>query len=534
MIFSIFAVICLIAAAASANANPLIEGDCIRSDPGLRQLSRVLSNKSAISCLGQPLQRHNSNRYWGTQFGKNASVVVYPSTTKDVSLAVQAANRSPLGQDFAFVGGGHSQINASSAYGLVLDLSWMNKSRVILDFQLDNSNIKAVEYEGGSNWGQVQATTNGTGYTAVGARVASVGAGGFSLGGGIGFLAGAYGFATDRLVRLEVVLPSGEIVLASKHNRYSDLFWALQGGSGQFGIVTRFWQEAVPEPKKSYLGFYYIDDNDVERLQNQTVKFFENNKDPFSVIYYGFGFLPADLANPTPESYAKRTLLITVYFENPENPNQLSYNQTFDNFFTGINTTNSTVIQSDYYSNLVFVGQAAYPYGYRRGFYGAQTTKIDVKYLSDLTTKFYSYLDEMQKRGEKPYSASFIVQYMFPTLNGHVPKSDADTAWPHSVVGHQTLFTPAYLDKRNDELTLSTVRALNKISYDKQAELGEFVGDYPNYISPGERGRRVWGDNVKRLIRLKQKYDPQCLIRNGLVFSSKGCVEGGWGNIFSD
>ena len=232
----------------ASRPHPLVEGDCVKNDSALLQLSKDLSPQSAISCLGSPLQQHNAHRYWGIQFGKNASVVVYPASTKDVSLAVHAANTSPKGKDFAFVCGAHSMTNASSSYGFVIDLSWLNKTKVIPDYDIDGAKLTVVEYEGGSDWLGVQTATNGSGYTAVGARASTVGVGGFSTGGGIGFLAGAYGYATDRLRAMEIVLLSGQIVYATKSNAYSDLFWALQGGGGQFAIVTKFYQEAAPEP----------------------------------------------------------------------------------------------------------------------------------------------------------------------------------------------------------------------------------------------------------------------------------------------
>ena len=231
-----------------ARQRPLIEGDCIKNDPALLQLSKSLSPQSAISCLGSPLQQHNAHRYWGIQFGKNASVVVYPATTKDVSLTIEAANASPKGKDFAFVCGAHSMTNASSSYGFVIDLSWLNKTKIIPDYEVDGKKLTVVEYEGGSNWLGVQKATNGSGYTAVGARMSTVGVGGFSTGGGIGFLAGAYGYAIDRLRAMEIVLVSGKIIYATKSNKYSDLFWALQGGGGQIAIVTKFYQEAAKEP----------------------------------------------------------------------------------------------------------------------------------------------------------------------------------------------------------------------------------------------------------------------------------------------
>ncbi|PQK12030.1 hypothetical protein BB8028_0003g06490 [Beauveria bassiana] len=534
MIFS--TIIALFDLVSLVTAGPYIEGTCTRSDGALQWLASRLSENSAISCLGQPLQLRNANRYWGEQFGKNASVVVYPATTKDVSQAVQAANWSKFGADFSIVGGAHSQINASSSYGFVLDMSWMNSSRLIRQFRdpAGGKPFAAVEYQGGANWGQVQSVTNGTGYTAIGARLASVGAGGFSLGGGIGFLAGAHGFATDRLVQMEVVLPSGQVVTATRTNKHSNLFWALQGGSGQFGIVTRFWQRAVVEPKQSTIAFYYIKDTDVLRLRRQVVEFFKTNKDPFSVVYYSFGYLPDNLNDPKPESYAKRTLLITAHFDDPTNPSQPDNTRAFQSLLDGIDVSHGIVIPTNHYSNLVFLGGAAYPYGYRRGFYGAQTSEIDVDYLAKVTDTFWKYVDTLIKRGEKPYSASFVMQYMYPGLNGHLPKSDGDTAWPHARVGHQTLITPAYKHFENDGLAVAAVQELNQITYAQQKKVGSFLANYPNYIAPGDSGCRVWGHNVKRLADIKQEYDPGCLIRNGRVFASHGCRMGGWANVFDD
>jgi FAD/FMN-containing dehydrogenase len=109
--------------------------------------------------------------------------------------------------------------------------------------------VPVVAYQGGSKWAQVQATTAGSGYTTVGVRISSVGVGGFSTGGGIGFLAGAHGYASYRFVALNVILPNGDIVNATKQNRYSDLFWAFQGGGGRFGLITTFYQEAVLSPR---------------------------------------------------------------------------------------------------------------------------------------------------------------------------------------------------------------------------------------------------------------------------------------------
>lgn len=91
----------------SVYAAASVEGDCISNDKGLTWLAPQLSPSSFISCAGSPLQLYNAGRYWGEQFGKNASVVVFPASAADVASTIKAAGMSPLGTDFAFVSGGH-------------------------------------------------------------------------------------------------------------------------------------------------------------------------------------------------------------------------------------------------------------------------------------------------------------------------------------------------------------------------------------------------------------------------------------------
>lgn len=84
-----------------------VQGSCISGDAGLSWLASQLSPQAVISCLGSPLQLYNAGRYWGMQYAKNASVVVFPVTPEEVSITMRATSKTPLGTNFAFVGGGH-------------------------------------------------------------------------------------------------------------------------------------------------------------------------------------------------------------------------------------------------------------------------------------------------------------------------------------------------------------------------------------------------------------------------------------------
>jgi FAD/FMN-containing dehydrogenase len=254
--------------------------------------------------------------------------VVFPTTKDDVSHAVQAASASRLGRNLAFVGGGHEQTNASSTSGFLIDLSWMNTTKILHNITLGDVNVStAIAYSGGATWKQVTDTTSNTGFTAVGARVGDVGVGGFSSGGGIGFLAGAYGYAIDRLRALEIVLMSGKIVLATNTNEYSDLFWAIQGGGGQFGIVTTFYQEAVPEPTSSEFGIWIVARGSWEQVRHNTVEFFDSNTDPFSLMYYSLGYYPEHI---TTGNLTTTMVIVGIRFADPRSQSA-STRDTYDN-----------------------------------------------------------------------------------------------------------------------------------------------------------------------------------------------------------
>lgn len=100
----------------------------------------------------------------------------------------------------------------------------------------------------GARWGQVYAELDKIGIAVPGGRAATVGVAGLITGGGNSFYSAKKGFVCDNIVRFEVVLASGETILADKDN-HSDLFVALKGGSTNFGIVTRFDIEAFASTK---------------------------------------------------------------------------------------------------------------------------------------------------------------------------------------------------------------------------------------------------------------------------------------------
>ncbi|KAF9456595.1 hypothetical protein BDZ94DRAFT_1326870 [Collybia nuda] len=161
------------------------------------------------------------------------SYVIYPITIPDIQVAIQFAlsNDPPL--EIAVKGGGcHTSTASSSEGGLVIDLSRFNK--VVL-----SADRASVVVQGGALWGDVYSTLAEHNLVAVGASVWFVGVGGYLTGGGYSSLSGKYGMAIDNLLQATVVLADGRNVQCGGDEE-PDLFWAIRGGTNQFGVVAEF------------------------------------------------------------------------------------------------------------------------------------------------------------------------------------------------------------------------------------------------------------------------------------------------------
>ena len=168
---------------------------------------------------------------WNAAIDRRPAIVVRCATATDIVRAFRFAKRHNA--LLSVRGGGHNHVGFAVADGgLMIDLNPL--SAVAVD-----QTKRTAHAGGGCTFGAYDAKTHEFGLASTGPIISMVGVGGYTLGGGIGWLHRKLGLACDALVSAEVVTADGEIVTASERAN-PDLFWAIRGGGGNFGVVSSF------------------------------------------------------------------------------------------------------------------------------------------------------------------------------------------------------------------------------------------------------------------------------------------------------
>lgn len=170
-----------------------------------------------------------ARRVYNAMIDRRPAVIVRCASAADVAATVSFARASGLA--LAVRGGGHSVPGFGTVDGgVVADLSGMRTVTVDPERQ-------TARAEGGATWGVFNEATAAYGLATTGGIISTTGVAGLTLGGGIGYLARGFGLSCDNLVSAEIVTADGRIVTASEGEN-ADLFWAIRGGGGNFGVAT--------------------------------------------------------------------------------------------------------------------------------------------------------------------------------------------------------------------------------------------------------------------------------------------------------
>jgi UDP-N-acetylenolpyruvoylglucosamine reductase len=173
----------------------------------------------------------SARKVYNGMIDKRPKLIARCADVADVMAAVEYGRENKLLT--AIRGGSHNAGGLGVCEdGLVIDLSAMKGVRV-------NPRTKTARVAGGCVWGDVDHATHPFGLAAPSGFISSTGVAGLTLGGGIGYLSRRYGLTIDNLAAVDIVLADGSFVTASEEEN-PDLFWALRGGGGNFGVATTF------------------------------------------------------------------------------------------------------------------------------------------------------------------------------------------------------------------------------------------------------------------------------------------------------
>jgi FAD/FMN-containing dehydrogenase len=196
-----------------------------RIEKTLRRLAGRLPD-----CVSMPgdARYDEATAIWAKPVGRTPRAVVHCRTADDVQSGIRAARECEV--PLSVRGGGHDWAGRALCDGIVIDLRGLNAATI-------DSDGPTTTIAGGARASDVVAVTEPLGLAPVTGSVGAVGMTGLTLGGGYGPLIGRFGLALDNLVAAEVVLADGRTVVADTDSE-TELFWALRGGGGNFGVVT--------------------------------------------------------------------------------------------------------------------------------------------------------------------------------------------------------------------------------------------------------------------------------------------------------
>lgn len=410
---------------------------------------------------------------------KRPSAVISCANAGDVMTTVDYARESGL--DVAIRGGGHSVPGFGTVdEGVVIDLSGMRGVRV-------DPEARTARAEGGATWGDLNAAANAFGLATTGGVISTTGVAGLTLGGGIGYLARGCGLSCDNLISADVVTADGRLRIASEDEN-ADLFWAIRGGGGNFGVATSL--EFRLHPVDTIYGgpmFFELD------RAGELIGFF---RDYIADAPEQLGGFPAfQIAPPLPfipeERHGDTLALMVACWSGPveEGEGQLKP-------FHDIAPIVAEHVGPMPYPALNSAFDALYPAGLQHYW--------KANFVKELTDD--AIAAHVEHGSKVPAMTS--TTHIYP-INGacHRVAGD-DTAFAYRDANFATVIAGMWPDPADNEANMRWVREY----YEATAPHSE-EGGYINFMAEDDqdRIRANYGGNYDRLVQIKRAYDPDNL-----------------------
>lgn len=418
-----------------------------------------------------------ARKVFNAMIDRHPRVVVRAADVGDVMASVDFARENAV--DLAVRGGSHSVPGFGTCDdGVVVDLSRMRSVRV-------DPSARTARAEGGATWGDFNHATHAFGLATTGGIVSTTGIAGLTLGGGIGYLARGLGLSCDNLVSADLVTADARFLVASAHEN-EDLFWALRGGGGNFGVVTSFEYRLHPV-KDIYADVLFYELGETENVLRFYRDFIANAPEEL-------GAFPAfQIAPPLPFIPEKRHgdtfVAIVACWAGPLDQVERAVKP-----FHDVAPVVAELATPMPYPALNSAFDALYPPGALQHYWKANF----VKELTDEAIKAHA------EYGPKVPVVNSTV-HIYP-INGacHRVASDA-TAFAYRDANFATVIAGMWPDPGQNEANIAWVRDYYKATAPHSEE-----GGYINFMAGDDQDRikANYKGNYDRLVTIKRKYDP--------------------------
>ena len=419
---------------------------------------------------------------WNGSVDRRPRLVARCTGAADVAAAVRLARHRGL--EIAVRGGGHNVAGTAVCDdGIVIDLSAMRA--VIVD-----PAARTALVQGGALWGDVDHETRPHGLATPGGIVSHTGVAGVCLGGGIGWLMRKHGLTVDNLVEAEVVTAEGDIIRASAHE-HPDLFWALRGGGGNFGVVTSFRLALHPVGPTVTAGpvFWAADDTtDVLRFYRD---FVATAPDELGTVIRLGTIPPFKAINE--ELHFRPAIAVSSCYAGPVADGERAIRE-LRRFGTPLVDLVGPTLYVDHQRGI----DDTVPHGWH--YYWKATN------LTALSDEVIDVVAEHAYRASSP--RSYAAMFHFGGAVARVPRDD--TAYAARGVAHNIVIEGVWLPEQEE--TVGTSESVWARAF-LQALHPHRSGVYVNFLDSDDdpsRVREAYGvDTYQRLGRIKAKYDPE-------------------------
>ncbi len=420
-----------------------------------------------------------ARKVWNGMIDRKPALILQASGPADVIKAVNFIREHRLKSSIR--AGGHNVSGAAIAdQGMVIDVSRMRSVHI-------NPEEKTAVVESGALLGDLDHETVPFGLAAPVGVVSQTGVAGLTLHGGVGWLTRKHGLSIDNLKSIEVVTPEGNLIKASAEN-HPDLFWALRGGGGNFGVVTAFEFNLHPveSPLAAIITIYPMDK--AERVMNFVREYMAEAPDDLMLITE-YARVP-EMPEIAEEEHGKPALIVAGCYSGPQDKAE------------EITSPLRTVVEpiADLSHNLPWIEiQQIFDEDYPEGklYYWKSI------YLDSISDEVFALLEKYTRSQPSPDTTTDI--WFLGGYVERVPKEE--TAFFNRHHPYMVGIEANWEDSADSEANISWVRELH-------GELEKLPGGGRYLNFPGDLDERelvlraAYGDNLERLKKIKAKYDP--------------------------